>query len=332
MNKLSEIDKKIIYELTKDARQSYKQIARSIKSKKEIVSYHITQLINKGIITKFVPVIALTKLNIYSFKIYLKLHGLTKQKEKELYSYLLNSKQVAWVAKCVGAWDLLIGFYGKDIVSFSRIKNELLSHFSHNITEYNINMIEDALVFNRDYLRNKSVDYRKQFVFGGEIAKFGIQEDELQLLHLIRNKGRFNLRDIADKMNVDSRTILNKIKKLEKLEIIQGYTTFLDLQKIGYQLHKLCLHFSQHSKKEITKVINYCKQKHSIIHIIQVLGSWELELEMESNNLEDVYEYITELKNFFPETIKRIDLVTIKEEAKLEFFPEDRALLQAMKN
>ena len=118
---LSEIDKKIIYELGRDARQSYKEIAKKISSKKEVVAYHITILLSEKIITKFVPVISLTKIEIYSAKIYLKLHGLSN--EEEFYSNLIQNKKVAWVAKSVGQWDLLLGFYYRDIVSFSKMKN-----------------------------------------------------------------------------------------------------------------------------------------------------------------------------------------------------------------
>ncbi len=66
----------------------------------------------------------------------------------------------------------------------------------------------------------------------------------------------------------------------------------------------------------------HLKQNPQVIHIIKSLGSWELEAEIESNNINYVYDYIKELKNKFPEQIKRIDQATIIEEQKLEFFPE----------
>lgn len=323
MEELSIVDKKIIYELGRDSRQSYKKIAQRTKSKKEIVSYHITNLLNKEIITKFVPVISLTKLGIYSFKIYLKLHGLSESSEKQMYKELNDNQNIIWIAKSIGQWDLLLGFYNTDIVSFSNKKNEILSRFSQFIEGYDITMIEDALVFNRDYLVEKKPDYRKEFIFGGEQKRVQIKKDELKLLSLIRDDGRFLVLDVAKKLNQDPRTIISKIKKLEKQEIIQGYTTFLNLQKIGYQLHKLCIYFSTHEKQEINRVVSFIKQNSHVIHIIKSLGSWELEVEIESNNINYVYNYVKELKNNFPQQIKRIDQVTIVEEPKLEFFPEN---------
>ena len=215
MIRLSELDSKILYELGSDARQSYKKIAQKIRSSKEVVAYHMAQLRSKGIITKFVPVISLTQLGIYSFKIYLKLHGLTEEAEKKVFDELVSSKDIIWVAKAVGEWDLLLGFYTQGPISFAKKKNEILAKFSQYIDGYSITMIEDALIFNRDYLINKKEPFRKEFVFGGE-KKTVLKQDQRDLLKLINDDGRFRVVDIAKKLGEDPRTTIAKIKALEK--------------------------------------------------------------------------------------------------------------------
>jgi len=87
MEQLSKLDAKILFELGKDAKQSYKQIAQRIHSKKEVVAYHLQQLIKKKIITKFVPVFSLSKLGIFANKIYINLRGLSLVEEQKLYSF-----------------------------------------------------------------------------------------------------------------------------------------------------------------------------------------------------------------------------------------------------
>ena len=62
MDKIDKLDCKILYELGEDSRQSYKQIAKKIHSKKEVVAYHFQKLLKERIITKFVPVFALSLL------------------------------------------------------------------------------------------------------------------------------------------------------------------------------------------------------------------------------------------------------------------------------
>ena len=81
---LDELDNKILYEIGKNARLSYSQISKEIKSKKPVVAYHIQNLEKKGIIWKYVPVISLTRLGIFAHKIYFRFHGLGREKKKDL--------------------------------------------------------------------------------------------------------------------------------------------------------------------------------------------------------------------------------------------------------
>jgi len=315
------IDKKIIYELGKNSRLSYKQIAQKIHSKKEVVAYRINQLTKKEIITKFVPVFDLSKLGVFSNKIYIRLKGLDKESEKKLYKSLAENKKIAWIAKSVGRWDLLLGTYAKNIIEFSEIKQDILSKLSKYIQDYNIAQIEDAQIFNRDYLTKSATGYRKEFTFSGEVDNIELSNKESKIIDIIKNNARFTILDIANKLKLDPRTIIQTIKKLEERKILQGYTVFLDLKKINFQLHKLCVYLQNYDKIAISELVLSLKQNPNTIHLLKSLGSWELEIELESDNLQEVYGYISKLKNTFPELIKQIDLVTITDEIKLEFFP-----------
>jgi DNA-binding Lrp family transcriptional regulator len=319
---LDRIDKSILYELSMDARQSYKQIAQKIQSKKDTVAYHITQLTKNGIITKYTPVFSLSKLGIYSSKIYIKLQGLSKEKEKMLYDSLVQNINICWVAKTVGQWDLMIGMYTKNAIDFSIKKNLMLSKFSEFIADYEVTQIEDAFVFYRDYLLETSVNYRGEFVFGGGAEITKLADDEKNIIQLIKNDGRFIYHVIANRLNLDIRTVQAKISYLKKQGILQGFTVFIDTKKLGFQLHKLCISLKDHKEENVGKLISYLKLNPSTIHLIKCLGSWELEIEIESGDINQVYEYSAELKNIFPAMIKRIDLTTITEELKLDFFPE----------
>ncbi len=327
MYKLDNIDRKILYELGKNSRLSYKQIARNINSKKETVAYHVNQLVKNKVITKFVPVFSLSRLSIFSSKIYLRLHGLTKETEKKLYDYLISNPNIAWIAKCVGRWDLLLGMYTKNIIDFSKKKNEILTKFSKYIQDYDITQIEEGLVFNRDYLINKPVLYRKEFIFGGRVENIKLTKEDFKIINLIKNNARFQAIEIANQLKIDARTVVNRIKNLQKKGILQGFTVFIDFKKIGINFHKLCIYLQEYDKRKVEQLISFLKQYPNTIHLIKSLGSWELEIETENEKEQNIYDFINKLKNKFPETIKQIELVTITDELKLEFFPEKIDLL-----
>lgn len=319
---LDELDKKILYELGKNAKSSYSQISKEIKSKKPIVAYHIQNLDKKGIIWKYVPVISLSRLGIYAHKIYFRFHGLDKEKKKELLEEFVKNKYINWVAESVGVWDILISIYAKNIMEFVIRKNDIFEKYGNFVQDYSITFLEDALVFNRDYLVEKSTNYRKEFVFGGKIEIEEIDEKQKIILRLIRNDGRFSLLDIAKRTKLNVGTIQSKINDLEKRGIIQGYTTFINLDKTDSKFFKLCIYLNKYGKKEFTELLNYCRANKNVLHLIKSVGHWELEIELESDNPDYVYELVDELKTKFPSVIKKIDLVIIKNERKLDFFPE----------
>ena len=322
MSGLHPIDKRVLFELGRDARQSYREIAQRIKSKKEIVAYHVQDLIDRKVITKFVPVFSLNPLGIFSFKIYLRLHGLTKNAEEQLIQKLVQNPDLCWVAKGVGSWDLLLGMYAPDIVTFGHKKDELLNTLSPYIESYDITMIEDALIFNRDYLTEKRSINRDAFIFGGKTTPMKLNDEEKKTLSLIKNNGRFAALTLGKTLQEDPRTTFARIKKLEKRKIIQGYTVFLDLKKIGSALHKLCISLSSHNATEIQRLTERIKQFPHVIHLIKAIGSWEFEIELEAHNPQIAHDITRTLKNEFPQTIKRIDSVIITEEEKIEFSPQ----------
>ncbi|MEK6855769.1 MAG: Lrp/AsnC family transcriptional regulator [Nanoarchaeota archaeon] len=313
------LDRKIIYELGKDARISYKELAKKIGSKKEVVAYRISNLIKNKIIIKFVPVFSLTRLGIFSGKIYINLKGM---KNKEAIERLIDNKDVAWVAESVGKWDLLLGFYYKNIIDFGEKKEKILFQLSKYIQDYDISFIEEGFVFNREYLIEKGREVRKEFIFGGISTNEKLEEVDYKIINLIKNNGRFEYLDIAKKLSIDARTVLSRIRYLKEKGILQGFTTFIDLDKIGYGFYKILIFLSSPEFAHKNKVLTLLRSNPNVIHIIKSVSSWDLEAEMEYENIGKVYDFINKLKNEFPDVIKKVELVSVKNERKLDFFPE----------
>ncbi len=319
---LNILDKKIIYELGINAHLTYKELAHLTNSKKTVIAYHFENLHKNEIIWKFVPVFSINRLGFYGYKIYLKFQGLDKKEKEALLKDTIEDPLINWVAQTAGSWDLLLAMYVYNPLEFAERKNLFFKKYGQYIQEYSVSFIEDALVFNRDYLLNKKVDYRREFVFGGKAAIEHIDQNQKDIIERIRNNGRYQITDLAKRLNLNVRTIISKIKDLEQRKIIQGYTTFLDINKIGLKFFKLCIYLQDFSTEKYNSLINFARFNQHVIHLIKAIGDWELELEMEAENVEYIYNFIEQIKTKFPHTIKKIDLIIITKEHKLEFFPQ----------
>jgi DNA-binding Lrp family transcriptional regulator len=315
---LDNTDKKILFELIRDSTQSYNKIAENIESKKGNVAYHIKELLNKKIITKFVPVFSLNKMGIYYSKMYICIKNILK--EKEIIENLIKNKKISWMARSEGKWNILVGFYSKNIKELANTKERVLSALEDYIEDLKILQVEDQLIFNKDYLTNST---RKEFVSQKEKTK-EIDDKDAQIIASMKHNSRIEMTEMSKKLSMDPRTIISKINLLKENGIYQGNTIFIDLQKIGYSNYKILISLKDFKKQNKENLINFCKENLNITQITKLIGEYDIELEIEQNNISDVQKCINVLKNSFSNIIKQIEMIEILEEVKPSFAPEWR--------
>jgi DNA-binding Lrp family transcriptional regulator len=88
------------------------------------------------------------------------------------------------------------------------------------------------------------------------------ETDEKILKHLLVD-ARQSARQLALKLGMSTVTVLSRIKKLEKANVIQRYTAIIDHEKIGYTLTAIIEIVAKNDKvvgieNEISKFENVC--------------------------------------------------------------------------
>jgi len=320
MRKLDQIDRKVILELDTNARATFKEIGKKLGIGKNNVQYRVKRLLEDGVIKKFVTQFSLGTLGLFLGKFYLQLSGFEKEKEEEMYNYLIKDKRISWIAKCEGRWDLMIGAYVENLSQLNTIKQEFFKKYEKYITTYDVVFLVEGHTSQRTYLLNKKTIPKKIEKFIGK-EKVKLDEKDRQIIHLMSNNARFNYLSIAQKTHLNIKTVQKRVKELENKQVIQGYVTFLDTKKIGYTFFKLCIYLQNYESK-LNSFLSYCMELPNVVHIIESLGPWEVELEIETETLGDFYSLSHQIRNDFPEIIKKTESVIISNELKLDFFPE----------
>jgi DNA-binding Lrp family transcriptional regulator len=88
MEKIDLKDRKILYELDIDSRQSFRSIGKKIGLSKDVVASRVKRLQEKGIIKNFFTVIDSSKLGYTSFRFYLTFQRTTPEIKKEIIDHL----------------------------------------------------------------------------------------------------------------------------------------------------------------------------------------------------------------------------------------------------
>ncbi len=129
--------------------------------------------------------------------------------------------------------------------------------------------------------------------------------------------GRLSARQLALKLGLSTVTVLSRIKKLEKENIITGYTALINHEKLGYDLTAVIEVVGKKDKlieleTKLAKIENVCG-------VYDITGSTDVIIIAKFKNRNEVSEFVKGLYSmpYIENTITHIALNTIKEDFRL---------------
>ena len=320
MEKLDSIDKKILYVLDLNARIPTTKIAKKLRQSRERVNYRINNLVKKGVIRKFVTMINPAKLEYSIYKMFFKFQNITKEKEQEAINWLINNDYIYWIATAKGRWDLNITIFARNINHFEEIMTEFISKYGEFILEQEFNTTLEVGIMSKDWLLPEIKLLSKIVYVGGEISDLKIDKTDVEILKVLANNARISAIDLAEKIGTTQKVVLYRIKQLEEKQIILGYTTSLNLEKLSVQFFKATINFNIMTKAIKKRVVEYCRNSSNIGFLIFCVGSWPLELELIVKDNKEFYEIMDKFREAFPE-MKGYDTIIFPKEYKFDWMP-----------
>jgi len=313
-------DRKILYELDRDSRQSTKQIAKKVGLSEQVVGNRIKRLVDLGIIEYFYVKTNPAVLGYMHLKIYLRLHNITKQKEEELLYDIQQQKNIFWLASLRGKYDLVASIYVKNIADFSRKYEEIFGKWRDYILERNVIVLERAFTFTKAYLvpqqKSEEIIYSK-----GEEKLVQLDTIDNNLLNILNKDGRKQLIDISKQLQVSSDTVRYRINNLRKSGIITGFGVKIDYRKLNNSYHLIFLKVQNMSEQKYAKVESLAKMNENIIIFIKTIGDHDIELEVETSSNKDLDWLMRNLRDNFVSEIKDYEILEVTREHRMTYFP-----------
>ena len=320
--KLDVKDRKILYELDVNSRQTNSEMAKKVGLSKQVVGFRIKRLIKENLISFFYSVIDISKLGFTVHKNFLRLQNLDKGKEKELINFLVTHPNVVWVASCDGRFDLAFGTWAKDMNFLDKTITELNKKFGEYIAERQIATVIRGDYFIRDYLisREKHSHYRESF-FGAVPAPVKMDKNDWEILVLLGKNSRITAVDISKEVQLSVDAIAERIKKLEKSGVIKHYNIVTNESKYPYLHYKILIGFRNISEDRERSIREYCRTNPNIVYIVKSLGPWEFEIDLEVENAEQFRDIMMDIKTKFNEILKDYSALHIYQVYKYNFCP-----------
>lgn len=317
--KLDLKDRKILYELDINCRQSFKAIGKKIGLSKESTFYRIKKLETEGIIQKYSTMVDVGKLGYTSIRMFLKFQNLNSNKEKEIINYLTKQKIVGWFVTIEGNWDINVWLLVKNMEELDIFWNEFRKKYINYIVKNQISIFTDITYFSKSYLLNRKNTKKFRFVTPPKEEK--INKTDFEILKLLSPNSRISIIEIAEKLKISPRTVSSKIKDLERKKIIIGYKPLFDLNKLNYLYYKI--HFKLHNltKHKEEEFKNYIFQHPNIVYDNISIGGPDLEIDIQIESVQQLRDILKEIQDKYSTIIQNHEILQYLKEYKYMLLP-----------
>lgn len=315
------LDKKnrhILYELDKNCRQSYNQIGRKVNLSKNSVRYRINSMQKVGIIKKFHTLINIGKLGYMGFRIYLNLQNTSPKKEEEIINYLKSLSNVTWIASLDAEYNLGLFIVVKSISEIHDFWDTLMEKYINYFDNRLMTIITNSTYFSIGYLVDmERNDYEILTITSQDLS---VDELDRRILELLVKDANLSVVDMASKLKKTSKTIIQRIRTLEKKKIIVAYKAFLDFEKLGYHHVRISFILSKVTKQKEREFKQYARYHPNIVYSESYVGGDDIELGVHVRDNAHLRKILREIREQFSDIIHDHKILQVYEEHKSEYF------------
>ncbi|MBI4454243.1 Lrp/AsnC family transcriptional regulator [Candidatus Woesearchaeota archaeon] len=315
-------DWKIIYQLSLDARQSISKIAKKIGLSQQSTDYRIKRLEKLDVIKGYYTCIDISKIGYSIFKIYIKLQNLDEEKEKAMLEDLIQNPNIVWIATCDGVWDLYIAIWAKNIFQFNKIFSKVNNDYSFYFLKKSIIANTKVFKFKRKYLAlSKNEEDTSYIEWAGEISEVSLNKLDFKILLSLVQDARKSEIQISKELNISRKVIAYRLNNLKKSGVIFSYQPYINEHFLNIKTYKLLISLKSLTADKEKKLFSFLRYHPYVLEVINCIGNWELEVDMESPSIDINHNLIRELKNKFTDIIREIDILLIYKTHKYNYLP-----------
>lgn len=318
-------DRRILYVLDLNARQSLSEIGKKVGLSKEVVNYRIRRMQETGVIRAFYARIETSRLGFTLFRTYLRMQNLSLQKEKEFIEFVNSNDSVGFFVRVEGNFDFNFIYWARSTKQYWDFWEELNAKFGKYIEKKELNLLEYYANFPKAFLIGKK-DPLVDFFECGLKEKIEVDSLDFRLLKILATQARKPLIEIANGLKVSDKVVAYRIKRLEETKVIHSYGVQLGLDKVGLHYYKLHLYFKDFSAERFAQLKNFIIMHPNTVFIDKSLGGPDFEIELYMKEKDEYYKFLSELRYKFSDILRDFETLYYPEEFKLVLFPWEEKL------
>lgn len=239
-------------------------------------------------------------------KIFYAINSFDKEVEDKIINQLKKIRQVIYVARHYGHYNLEVAMFVRDFDELSSQINEFNKKIAKKMDDKEIEIVVKEFFFENKFLyENPSIKPGRIIVAGD---KKEISKSDKKILSILRVNPRISILELAEKSSLNPKTVIKRMKDLESAGIVTGYFMTLDYSKFNLSTSKLLVQVSSLINEDIFE--KYISSIRSVRHFSKMLGLWDYEIDMFYSSMIELQEQIELIKKNFPHQIKKIEIIS----------------------
>lgn len=118
---------------------------------------------------------------------------------------------------------------------------------------------------------------------------------DLQLMHYLQMDAKQTHKELSHKLNLSVTAVYERIKKLEREEVIKGYTALLSKSKLEREFVVFCqIKLSEHLQHAITEFEKEVKKLDEVVECFHVSGEYDYLLKVLVKNMDDFRRFMVD--------------------------------------
>ena len=315
-------DKKILFELSLNARASLSEIAKKVGLSKQVVRYRMESLEEKKVIEGYYALLNIGKLGYSYYRVMFKFQNVDLEREQEITEYCKKNRKIGWIVSLEGNWDMAAVIWAKTVPEFEEELDRFLNKFGNFIDEYAIAVSTKIYHLKHKFLLNKH-DFT-ELLLGGKIENNELDDVDRKIIGLLCKNARKSLLDMGFELKINPKVVQYRIKKLIEKGIIIGFNVKLNHRLLGYTQHKVFLNLKKISDENLAKLRDYIKSLKSAIYITKAVGMADLEFETMTKSNEEFHEVLRDLRFKFSDLIKNYYSIIFFHEPYINYLPMEK--------
>lgn len=314
MFKLSAVQKRVLAEITWDARASVEDVARRLSVRPHTVRYAIDQLHSALRLNPFCLTDPFRR-GQTPYRFFFSINSADQVRRKKMIEYLKSLPEVHWLYELYGQYQFLLSLRTTSMSHLSVVLKDFDAKFGDLVTTRSVSMMPRVTAF-VPWLAHSGSGPRMTFEYSDDAAPVELDATDQKIIALVSAKPLASLRELARVCGIPASTLDYRLDKLVKSRVIVGFFYGYESRLTSGASFLVLVKFHGLGGGMYERFVQFGRNDPRVSRLSRFIGEWDMEMEVVLDDLHDIKDMVHSLHKVGGGVVREIVTHSFGEELK----------------